>query len=70
MAQAADDQPNGAAEVDSDPAEDLKRKYREALDRKHGHDAGPDGHRGGSKTGPAKGGEGHTQRMFRRKSGG
>ena len=52
------------------PAEDVKRKFREALDKKHAHggrDVSDDGE--GAKIhgahGPAK-----AQQMFRRKSGG
>jgi hypothetical protein len=57
---------------DAKPAADVKDKFREALERKRGHDADnasdAEG-KGGSKIhgqhGPA-----HTQRTFRRKSGG
>lgn len=49
--------------------DDLHRKYREALDRKKVNDAAPEGHRSSGK-GPGGGNQaGHTQRMFRRKSG-
>jgi hypothetical protein len=52
------------------PADDVKRKFREALDRKHAH-GGRDVSEDGDKAkihdahGPAK-----AQQMFRRKSGG
>jgi len=55
---------------DNSPGDDVKRKFREALDRKHAH-GGTDvsDHSGRSKVhdahGPAK-----AQQMFRRKSGG
>jgi len=53
-----------------EPAEDVKSKFREALERKRGQSAGGEAHtEGGAKVssqhGPAK-----TQRTFRRKSGG
>jgi hypothetical protein len=60
-----DDQPVAAS-----PAEDVKRKFREALDKKHAH-GGRDVSEDGEQTkihnahGPAK-----AQQMFRRKSGG
>jgi len=60
-----DDQPVAAS-----PAEDVKRKFREALDKKHAH-GGRDVSEEGEQTkihnahGPAK-----AQQMFRRKSGG
>ncbi len=52
------------------PANDVKDKFREALERKRGHAAAGDAHtedgaKIGSQHGPAK-----TQRTFRRKSGG
>jgi hypothetical protein len=60
------DQPVDAAS----PAEDVKRKFREALDRKHAHggrDVSEDGDHAKihDAHGPAK-----AQQMFRRKSGG
>ncbi len=56
----------------SDPAEpDLKAKFREALERKHGQHA--DGAGGEGRSGGKSGGRTHgparTQRTFRRKSG-
>jgi hypothetical protein len=55
---------SGAGEED-----DLHRRYREALDRKKANDSAPEGHRTSGK-GPGGGNQaGHTQRMFRRKSG-
>ncbi|MGV1005733.1 MAG: DUF5302 domain-containing protein [Candidatus Nanopelagicales bacterium] len=60
----------GDAAVASNPDDDLRRKFREAMAAKHGdHGADKQGHGDkpqaghGSKTGP-------TQRMFRRKAGG
>jgi hypothetical protein len=56
--------------VAASPAEDVKRKFREALDKKHAH-GGRDVSEDGEQTkihnahGPAK-----AQQMFRRKSGG
>jgi len=58
-----DDQPAGEED-------ELRRKYREALARKKQNDSAPEGHRAETK-GPGGGSGGaHTQRMFRRKSGG
>ncbi len=51
-------------------SEDVKRRFREALDRKHAHggtDVSDDQDR--SKVGHSKG-PAHQQQMFRRKSGG
>ena len=62
------DQPDKPVAAPS--AEDVKRKFREALDRKHAH-GGRDVSEGGEQSkvhdahGPAK-----AQQMFRRKSGG
>jgi len=55
--------------VAASPADDVKRKFREALDKKHAH-GGRDVSEGGEQSkvhdahGPAK-----SQQMFRRKSG-
>jgi hypothetical protein len=62
------EQPDEPAAVS--PAEDVKRKFREALDRKHAHggrDVSEDGEHAKihDAHGPAK-----AQQMFRRKSGG
>ena len=56
--------------ADHTPAEDVKRKFREALDKKHAHggrDVSDDGENAKihGAHGPAK-----AQQMFRRKSGG
>jgi hypothetical protein len=52
------------------PADDVKDKFREALERKRGHAAAGDAHtEGGAKIG-AQHGPAKTQRTFRRKSGG
>ena len=56
----------------SAPNEDMKKKFREALDRKHAH-GGKDvsDERGGSKVDHAQGAATNaTQQLFRRKSGG
>jgi hypothetical protein len=61
---------DGDQPVAASPAEDVKRKFREALDKKHAH-GGRDVSEEGEQTkihnahGPAK-----AQQMFRRKSGG
>lgn len=51
------------------PGEDVKAKFREALERKHAH-GGKDvsDHGGHGKVG--RGGEAHKNKMFRRKAGG
>jgi hypothetical protein len=59
------------AEKSGDTGDDMRRQFREALERKHGHGAvgagGADGEAGKPHhaSGPAK-----AQRTFRRKSGG
>lgn len=66
------DTPKSDADQDPAPAEDdVKRRFREALDRKHQANtdsAGDGGARNGSKIRGAHGAAGH-QRQFRRKSG-
>jgi hypothetical protein len=64
------DKPEGDQPVAETSAEEVKRKFREALDRKHAHggrDVSEDGD-------PAKIHDAHgpakSQQMFRRKSGG
>ncbi len=58
------------ATSDSDPAEETKRKFREALERKKAHAAGGTSHAdGGSKQSNAHG-PAEQRRNFRRKSGG
>jgi hypothetical protein len=54
------------------PAEDVRQKFREALDRKHRqHTDGVDERPSGSSPGAHDAhGPAHTQRQFRRKSGG
>ena len=48
--------------------DDLRRKFQEALARKHAQASGPHGQAAGSRgVGPSAGGK--TQRQFRRKSG-
>lgn len=57
------------AESDSTAADDAKRKFREALDRKNAKGAGGSDHRDtGAKNTPAHGAVGN-RREFRRKSG-
>jgi hypothetical protein len=64
------DKSDGDQPVAVSPAEDVKRKFREALDKKHAH-GGREVSEEGEQTkihnahGPAK-----AQQMFRRKSGG
>ena len=56
-------------DTEQGPGEDMKRRFREALDKKHAHggrDVSPDGK--GNKIHGAHGSEGGPQ-MFRRKSG-
>jgi len=54
----------------ADPAEETKRKFREALDRKKANPAGAAGHAdGGGKQSHAHG-PAEQRRTFRRKSGG
>lgn len=58
---------------DPEPAEDdLKRKFREALERKRAQQADSNAQRGGPGSGKVPGAHGpaHSRRSFRRKSGG
>ena len=55
---------------DSGGEDDLHRKYREALERKKQNDSAPEGQRSAEKGPTGAGSAAHTQRMFRRKSGG
>jgi hypothetical protein len=60
----------GAAEAPTDDAQEMRRRYREALERKRGRDSGTAAGRrsdGSGGVGPSSGGR--SQRMFRRKSG-
>jgi hypothetical protein len=50
--------------------DDLHRKYREALERKKANDNAPEGQRTAEKGPAGSSHAAHTQRMFRRKSGG
>jgi len=64
------DKPEGDQAAAQSPTEDVKRKFREALDKKHAHggrDVSEDGENAKihNAHGPAK-----AQQMFRRKSGG
>jgi hypothetical protein len=64
------EKPDEAKAAATSPADDVKRKFREALDRKHAHggrDVSEDGEHAKihDAHGPAK-----AQQMFRRKSGG
>jgi hypothetical protein len=56
--------------ADSDPADDTKRKFREALDRKKSNAAGGAGHADGSNKQSHAHGPAEQRRTFRRKSGG
>lgn len=65
-----EDKPGSDQPADQTSAEDVKRKFREALDKKHAHggrDVSDDGENAKihGAHGPAK-----AQQMFRRKSGG
>jgi hypothetical protein len=55
---------------DSGQEDDLHRKYREALERKKANDNAPEGQRTTEKGPAGSSHSAHTQRMFRRKSGG
>ena len=68
-AQEPEDQIDPAAEA-SDPDQDLKAKYREALAHKHASAGAADTSHGDSGTTAHAQTTGPTQRMFRRKSGG
>lgn len=62
-----------AAAPEPEGSEDeLKRKFREALERKRGKEAESSGGRGGKNTGKVHGAHGpaRSRRSFRRKSGG
>ncbi|KYH44004.1 hypothetical protein AZH51_04470 [Branchiibius sp. NY16-3462-2] len=72
--QASDDDqaPKDAEDSASTPADEAKRKFREALDRKHAH-GGRDVSAGGSDSkvhGSHRAETSGAQQMFRRKSGG
>jgi hypothetical protein len=59
-----------AAEAPTDDAQEMRRRYREALERKRGGDPGTAaGRRSGGPGGVGPSSGGRSQRMFRRKSG-
>ncbi len=63
----------GSAPGPEGPKDDLKRKFREALDRKRGQQAAHNDRQasqGGGKVSGAHGPAGQSKRSFRRKSGG
>ena len=67
-----DQDPQDAQQTSSTPADEAKRKFREALDRKHAH-GGRDVSAGGSDSkvhGSHRAETSGAQQMFRRKSGG
>jgi hypothetical protein len=61
-----------AAPEAADPEEEIKRKFREALERKHAKDADTNAARGGQDGGKVHGARGlaRSRRSFRRKTGG
>jgi hypothetical protein len=61
-----------AAPEAEDPEEEIKRKFREALERKHAKDADTNAARGGQDGGKVHGARGlaRSRRSFRRKTGG
>jgi hypothetical protein len=66
----AGSEPVGSERVEPAPEDDQRRRYREALERKRGRDAGAAGGRrrdGSGGVGPTSNAK--SQRMFRRKSG-
>jgi hypothetical protein len=66
--QPADEQPAVGEQDGAADGDDLRRKFQEALARKHAHANGPHGQAAGARgVGPSAGGK--TQRQFRRKSG-
>lgn len=72
MAQESQPQESQVDEVQPEADEEMRRKFREALDKKHAH-GGPDvsDRSGRSKAAGKHGAEtGGNQQMFRRKSGG
>lgn len=58
------------AESESDPQDDTKRKFREALERKKAKSAGSAAHADGGAKQPRAHGPLDNRREFRRKSGG
>jgi len=62
----------GTDGTDRAPGDDLKRKFRAALDRKRAQQAEHNAQRGGTGAGKVPGAHGpaHSRRSFRRKSGG
>lgn len=57
------------AESESEPQDDTKRKFREALERKKAKSAGGAGHTDGGNKQPRAHGPLESRREFRRKSG-
>jgi len=57
-----------ASDEDVTPSEDMKRKFREALDKKNAHHREGESHLDGDSAIQEKH-QAHTQRQFRRKSG-
>lgn len=57
------------AESESDPQDDTKRKFREALERKKSKAAGASTHKDGGAKQPRSHGPVENRREFRRKSG-
>ncbi|WP_167098740.1 DUF5302 domain-containing protein [Mycobacterium sp. DL592] len=57
------------AESESEPQDDTKRKFREALERKKAKSAGNAGHKDGASKQPRAHGPVENRREFRRKSG-
>ncbi|MBS1690782.1 MAG: DUF5302 domain-containing protein [Actinobacteria bacterium] len=57
------------AEASADPADDTKRKFREALERKKSGAGGGSDHKDGGRAKPRAHGPVENRREFRRKSG-
>ncbi|HUW77992.1 MAG TPA: DUF5302 domain-containing protein [Candidatus Nanopelagicaceae bacterium] len=53
----------------TEPVDELRAKFLAALNKKQGQQKGAVNGRSEGKSGPAPKSEGHTQRMFQRKSG-
>lgn len=64
------EQPDAAQEAAADAAEDAKRRFKEALDRKTGKAAGQGGHAEGTSRIHEEHGPAASRRTFRRKAGG
>lgn len=68
MAKKPAEEPDAAKESE-EPADEARAKFLAALAKKQGQQHGGVGPRGGGKVGAKGTSEGHTQRIFQRKSG-